>query len=256
MQMLRLISSLSLGLAITLTGSAATWAASPSLGVILPRGLQRGATSVLTFHGGNLADAKEILFFSPGFRSHEARAEPRRCQGDDQGRERLPLGEHVAHVRTASGLTEYRTFYVGPFPDIKEKEPNSDFKSPQPIPHERDRQRRDRYRGRRLLRCRRQKGPADQRRDRGHAAGRHDVRPVYRDSRLQAIRADHGRRLAALEAGRGLASIIAPADGKYIIQVRESSYGGDGNCHYRLHVGNFPRPIADLPGRRQTRRGG
>jgi len=65
--MLRLISSFSLGLAITLIGAAATWAASPSLGVILPRGLQRGATSVLTFHGGNLDDAKEILFFSPGF---------------------------------------------------------------------------------------------------------------------------------------------------------------------------------------------
>ena len=43
------------------------------------------------------------------------------------------------------------------------------------------------------------------------------------------------------------ASIIAPADGKYFVQVRESSYGGDGNCYYRLHVGTFPRPIAVYP---------
>ena len=45
----------------------------------------------------------------------------------------------------------------------------------------------------------------------------------------------------------GIASIIAPEDGKYIIQVRESSYGGNGGCLYRVHIGNFPRPQATLP---------
>ena len=52
---------------------------------------------------------------------------------------------------------------------------------------------------------------------------------------------------AALVWQDGFTSIIAPEDGKYIIQVRESAYAGNGACLYRLHVGNFPRPTAVLP---------
>ncbi len=46
---------------------------------------------------------------------------------------------------------------------------------------------------------------------------------------------------AALVWRDGFTSVIAPEDGKYIIQVRESAYAGNGACIYRLHVGNFPR---------------
>ena len=52
---------------------------------------------------------------------------------------------------------------------------------------------------------------------------------------------------AALTWQDGFASIIAPADGQYIIQVRESAYAGNGSCLYRLHVGNFPRFTATVP---------
>src|SRR5204863_7034254 len=44
-----------------------------------------------------------------------------------------------------------------------------------------------------------------------------------------------------------LCSVIIPADGTYVIQVRESAYGGNGACAYRLHVGTFPRPTAVMP---------
>ena len=53
----------------------------------------------------------------------------------------------------------------------------------------------------------------------------------------------HGLRLA----GRRGVDRRASEDGKYIIQVRESSYAGNGACLYRLHVGSFPRPVALLP---------
>ena len=57
--------------ALAILGIMATadsaWASSPSLSIITPRGLQRGAETVLTFNGGNLADAQEILFYSKGF---------------------------------------------------------------------------------------------------------------------------------------------------------------------------------------------
>jgi hypothetical protein len=44
-----------------------------------------------------------------------------------------------------------------------------------------------------------------------------------------------------------VASITAPADGPYIVQVRDSAYGGGATSRYRLHVGTFPRPRAVFP---------
>src|SRR5262245_59482814 len=38
------------------------------------------------------------------------------------------------------------------------------------------------------------------------------------------------------------ATIVAPVDGVYTIQVRESSFEGDESSRYALHVGAFPRP--------------
>jgi hypothetical protein len=42
-------------------------------------------------------------------------------------------------------------------------------------------------------------------------------------------------------------SLIVPADGTYILRLREATYGGNDNCHYRLHIGAFPRPTAVYP---------
>jgi hypothetical protein len=44
-----------------------------------------------------------------------------------------------------------------------------------------------------------------------------------------------------------LAAIVAPEDGKYIVQVRETSFGGNGASFYRLHIGGMPRPTAVYP---------
>ncbi len=95
-QLVRLMGLFSFGLAIALADGAAAWSASPSLGVILPRGLQRGATSVLTFHGGNLADAKEILFFSPGFEVLKLEPSPGAVKATIKVAKDCRLGEHVA----------------------------------------------------------------------------------------------------------------------------------------------------------------
>jgi hypothetical protein len=41
-------------------------AASPTLSNILPRGVQRGAETVVTMSGARLDDAEEIFFYRPG----------------------------------------------------------------------------------------------------------------------------------------------------------------------------------------------
>jgi Bacterial pre-peptidase C-terminal domain len=227
-------------------GAISAQAASPSLGVILPRGLQRGKESVLTFHGGQLADAKEIMFFSPGFTVTKLEPSAGSVKATIKVAPDCRLGEHVCHVRTASGVTEYRTFYVGPFKEIEEKEPNTEFTTPQPIPmnvtvngivqsEDVDYFVIDAKKGQRIS--------AE---IEGMRLGVTMFDPyiaILDSKRFELITADDTPLLKQDAA----ASIIAPADGKYYIQVRETSYGGDGNCYYRLHVGNFPRPIAVYP---------
>jgi len=44
----------------------------------------------------------------------------------------------------------------------------------------------------------------------------------------------------------GFVSLVTPADGKYVIQVRDMAYSGAGHF-YRLHVGSFPRPSVVFP---------
>src|SRR5438105_611610 len=110
-------------------------AASPSLGVIQPRGAQRGTEAVLTFSGGRLADAQEVLVYYPGIAVkklevvNDAALKVTVAIAPD-----CRLGEHAFRVRTATGISELRTFWVGALPVIEEIEPNSEFDKPQPIP--------------------------------------------------------------------------------------------------------------------------
>ena len=115
---------------ICATGS---FAASPRLGVIQPRGVQRGAEQVISFHGSNLGDAEEIFFYDEGFNVTKVEPGDKQVKVTVQIAPDCRLGEHVAQVRTRSGISDYRTFYVEALPSTDEKEPNSDFDAPQPI---------------------------------------------------------------------------------------------------------------------------
>lgn len=227
--------------------ASAAQAASPSLNLILPRGVQRGAEHELTFSGARLEDGQEILFYEPGFEVTKLEA-----KGANQLKATVKvapdcrLGEHVAQVRTASGVSDYRTFFVSALPAVAEKEPNSDFDAPQAIE---------------------MNVTVD-----GVVEGEDVDYYVVEAKQGQRISAEvEGMRLGAtlfdpylaiLDAKRfeldaaddeplvqqdSFASIVAPEDGSYYVMVRESAYGGNGNCRYRLHVGTFPRPTAVFP---------
>jgi hypothetical protein len=221
--------------------------ASPNLGTILPRGGQRGTETTVTFHGARLSDAEEVLVYYPGISvtkmeivNDGALKVTFRIAPDCR------LGEHAFRVRCKSGISEMQTFWVGALPIVDEKEPNDEFAKPQPLPLN---------------------------------VTVHGVVNTE-DVDYYVVEAKKGQRIsveieamrlgttlfdpyvAILDAKRfelaisddaplvgqdGCASIIAPEDGKYFIQVRESAYGGNGSCHYRLHVGTFPRPTAVVP---------
>lgn len=223
-------------------------AASPRLNIITPRGGQRGAETVFTFSGSALADTAEILFYEPGFEVVKLEPNPNGAAvvATIKIAPTCRIGEHTAQLRTATGLSDYRTFYVGPYPTAEEKEPNSAFDAPQPITlnvtvdgivQSEDV---DYY----LVEAK-----AGQRISAEVEAMRlgtflFDPYVAILNSKRFELSADDDTPLAYQDA---IASIVAPEDGQYIIQIRESAYAGNGNCRYRLHIGTFPRPTAAYP---------
>ena len=222
-------------------------AAAPSLGGVTPRGVQRGTEAEVVFSGVRLEDAQEILFYEPGIEVTKLEAVNTntvkvmlKIAPDCQ------LGAHRLRVRTATGLSDLRHVMVGNLPAVAEVEPNSDFATPQAIPMNitvmgvADNEDVDYF-------------VVDAKKGDRISAEVEAIRlgislfdvyvAIMNSARFELSASDDN----ALVWQDGVASIIAPEDGKYIIQVRESSYGGNGGCLYRVHVGNFPRPLATLP---------
>ena len=232
----------SLGLAGLMTS---VMAVDPRLGSVSPSGFQAGTEVQMTFSGSRLDDAEEILFYKKGF---EVLAIEEKKAASVRVKVRIAadclLGEHPVRVRTKGGVTEVKTFYVGPFPVVARVKPKAGE------PH--------------------QKLPLNST----------VASSVPNESQeLFTVDAKKGQRLSAeiesMRLGRGFydpyieildtkgfilsrsddtklfiqdcyASATVPEDGTYTIKVRETSYGSVGA--YRMHVGTFARPTAAYPG--------
>jgi len=235
-------------LAFALVMSASTlFAASPRLTIILPRGAQRGKDTELTFSGRLLADVEEILFYEPGFSVKEFKpVNANSFKAVISVSADARLGEQVCQVRTKTGISDFRTFFVGYLPDVVEKEPNSDFTTPQVVPinstvngvaasEDVDYYVVDAKKGDRIA--------AEVEAIRLGTTLFDPYVAILDAKRFELASADD----SPLLVQDCVVTAIAPEDGKYTIEVRESSYGGNGNCRYRVHIGNFPRPTAVYP---------
>lgn len=236
-----------MSLAATFVASAQ--AADPTLSVITPRGIQRGAEHVLTFSGARLSDAEEILFYEPGFEVVKIEADPKNAnivRATVKVAADCPLGEKVAQVRTRSGISDYRTFFVGALPAVAEKEPNTEFATPQPIEQNVTVEGVVQSEDVDYFVVEAKKGQRLSVEVEGMRFGQTLFDPYIAilDSKRFELSAVDDSPLVRQDA---VTSVIIPEDGQYIIEMRESGYGGDGNCRYRLHVGQFPRPTAVFP---------
>ncbi len=222
-------------------------AASPALGSINPTGGQRGTDVEAVFGGSRLKDAQSLLFYYPGISLKKI--EP---INDNSFKAILAiapdcrLGNHAVRVRTASGISELMLFSVGAMPDAKEVEPNNEFVKPQPITinstvngivtsEDVD-----------FYSLAAKKGDRIVAEVEGIRLGRTRFDPyvsIMDKDRFELASSDD----AALAWQDGVAALIAPEDGTYVIQVRDSSFGGNGASNYRLHVGNYPRPTGVVP---------
>ena len=237
-------------LAALLLAPLAAWAAYPDMTTLKPHGGQIGADVKLTISGARLEDFEDLMFYTPGFKvkSVESRAANKVELTLAIGKE-VQAGNHVMRVRTKSGISHMRQFFASPFPNVEEKEPNSDFATAQPI-------------------------SLNQTIEGVVLAEDVDYYKVtVKKGQRIGVQVD-GLRLAAIPNGAldpyvaildkdkfekafsddtilyrqdGYCSFTAEYDGDYYVMVRESSYRGSANSFYRLHVGDFRRPDAIYP---------
>ena len=223
------------------------FATAPRLADINPTGGQRGAELQLSFNGERLQDTEEVICYEPGIEVQRLNLVTNKLvRATVKIAPDCQLGEHHLRLRTASGLSELRTFFVGPYPVVAEVEPNNT--------------------------------PAQAQKIKMNTTIAGVI--TAEDVDCFAVQVKKGERLSAevegMRLGRGVFdprlvlmetngtvvtdvddtwlgiqdpffSIIVPHDGKYIIQLHEATYGGREDCHYRLHIGNFPRPTSVYP---------
>src|SRR5688572_26129091 len=110
-------------------------AALPEFNSIQPRGAQRGTDIDVTFSGNRLQDAEEIVSYNPaGIKALEFKVEnPTTLKVKLHIEPGCQLGEQLFRVRTKSGISYARNFFVGQFPAVEEKEPNTLLEEAQPI---------------------------------------------------------------------------------------------------------------------------
>ncbi len=217
-----------LSFSVCLISSAA--AMDPALGSITPVGIQRGVETEVIINGARLTDAEQILFYTPGFEVKKLEV-----VNDNTVKVMIAVtpdcipGIHALRVKTATGISDLRTFTVGILPQVLEKEPNSNFAEPQSISMNVtvlgvvDNEDVDHF----VIDAK--KGDRITAELEGLRLGYTFFDPyvaILNSERFEISRSDDN----ALLSQDCLCQVIAPADGKYIVQVRESSFGELERC--------------------------
>src|SRR5215468_5750995 len=103
------------------------FAASPHLDSLTPAGGQRGTELEATFAGDRLQDSQEIFSYEPGIQILKLNLVTNKTvTAQIKIAPDCSLGEHHLRIRTATGLSDLMTFFVGSSPEATEKEPNND----------------------------------------------------------------------------------------------------------------------------------
>ncbi len=214
---------------------------------IKPLGAQRGSEVEVTITGYRLGDAKEIMFYEPGIEVLSI-TEPkdRSVKAKFRIAKDARLGEYRFRLRTATGISQVRTFNVGPFANVDEKEPNNEFAQAQEL------------KGNVTVEGRVDSEEIDYYKVTAKKGERisAEVEGVRLNMTLfdpyVAIQNMDGEILAEsddtpLALQDPSVTTIAPADGTYIVQLREADYGGGRDRSSRAHRGSVPRPVAVFP---------
>lgn len=220
----------------------------PSVSELLPRGGQRGTSVEVTFHGANLTGAAEVLFHDAGISASDI------VPSEDGKRATAMLtiapdcavGLQALRLRSAGGVSNLRLFSVGNLPELEEAEPNDSRDSPQPVE----------------LNVTINGVVTSEDADYYAVALKTgDVLAVEAEAlRLGTTLFDPKVRVFGPEGHERVAEDDTPLmlqdlafvytaveDGTHTVAISDAAYGGGGNCYYRLHIGQFPRPLSVTP---------
>jgi len=220
----------------------------PVISRIAPIGYQRGQEVQMTLHGDRLADSLKPLFYQPGIEMLEIVAQPDGKAATAKLRisEDCSPGLHSLRLASRSGISNVRYFGVGALPIVDEVEPNSEFASPQLIPmnvtvHGVCNNEDVDYYQVELV-----EGQTLTVELEGLRLGTEFFDPfvaILDENRYELARSDD----APLVQQDCVCSFTSDKAGKYVVEVRESSFGGSGESFYRVHIGDFPRPLVVSP---------
>lgn len=226
--------------------AATTVVSTPRLSVILPRGVKRGGEHKLRFSGARLGDAEEVFLYDQGVTvTNLAVVDANNIDVTVQVASDCRLGEHLAQVRTRSGISDYRSFFIGQLNDVVEVEPNNEFSVAQAIEKNVTLNGVIQNEDQDFFKFSAKKGERISVEIEAIRLGAM-IDPfisLLDANRFELAVADD----SAFGKQDGVISLIAPADGEYTVLVRESAFGGNGASRYRLHVGTFPRPTVAYP---------
>jgi hypothetical protein len=222
-------------------------AAYPEFSACKPNGGQRGSEFKLTVTGTRLEDFETLLFYDPGFtvKSVEAVAAGKVDLTIAVAAD-AALGSHLVRVRTRTGLSHPRQFFVSPYPTVDEKEPNSEFAQAQVIPLNSTIEGIILTEDVDYFKVTVKKGQRISLEVDGLRLGYLNFDPyiaILDKDRFEKAFSDD----TILHRQDGYCSFVAEYDGEYYVMVRESSYRGSTRSFYRLHVGDFRRPDVVFP---------
>ena len=223
------------------------FAAYPEFSSTKPNGGQRGTDVKLTVTGTRLTDFESLMFFTPGFTQKSVeKVEAGKVELTINIAADVPPGNHLMRIRTKTGISHARQFFVGIFPNVEEKEPNSDFETPQVINFNQTVEGVVQTEDVDYYRVTAKKGQRISVEVDGLRLGYTVFDPflaIIDKDRFEKVISDD----TILHRQDGYCSYVAEEDGDYTVMIRESSYRGGGNSYYRLHVGSFRRPDVVYP---------
>lgn len=209
-----------------------------------PTGGQRGTDVPVTLTEDHIASFQELITYRPGLTLADLKpdaANNKLATAILRIAPDAPLGEHPVRIRTAHGISYLRTFWVGPFPVLKETEGapqrvnlNSTVEGVITL-EDVDEFTVPLTKGQRL----------------SVEAEAMRLGRILFDAHLSII-GPNGSELASrddvpLFKTDPYLSLIAPEDGDYRILIREAAYEGSEQSTYRLHIGSHPRPHMAFP---------
>ena len=214
------------------------------------QGAQRGTVVDILLRGDGLENPRNVVFYQPGIEvvslKNQEKKPAKAVEVTLRIKEDCVLGEHLFHLHTAKGLSSAHSLFIGTYPTLSEKEPNSSRDSPQEIPLNHTVEGTVTNEDIDFFSIEGKAGEVISLEVEAIRLGNRmfDAYLAVVDSNRFEIAVCDDSPLTLQDPSL---SFTVPEDGRYVVELREASYGGDKTAHYRLHIGHFPRPQMAFP---------